>query len=45
MYKVTDDAVKVLLKFLKFLFLKINNSMPRIKAPMSLSSAKRSVGK
>ena len=42
MYKVTDNAVKVLLKFL---FLKINNSMPRIKVPMSLSSAKRSVGK
>ena len=43
-YKVTDNAVNVLLKFLNFLFLKINNSMPRIKVPMSLSSAKRSVG-
>ena len=43
-YKVTDNAVNVLLKFLMFLFLKINKSLPRIKVPLSLSSAKRSVG-
>ena len=37
---MTDNAVKVLLKFL---FLKLTNSMPKIKVPMSLLSAKRSV--
>ena len=37
---MTDNAVKVLLKFL---FLKLTNSMPKIKVPMSLLSAKRSI--
>ena len=44
MHKVTDNAVNVLLTFLMFLFLKINKSLPRIKVPLSLSSAKISVG-